>query len=133
MVVSFVICVFVLMIRRPTRATRTDTLFPYTTLFRSPKRLQSVPSACSFHQLADIGQMPSHRRRRRHRGRQQMRARTRTLAADEIAVGGGRAALFRRHLVRVHRQDNPTNRPAPLEPPLDEKPVMSFHFGPKLD
>src|SRR3546814_2802926 len=25
-----------LMIRRPTRATRTDTLFPYTTLFRSP-------------------------------------------------------------------------------------------------
>src|SRR3546814_19954314 len=26
---------FFLMIRRPTRATRTDTLFPYTTLFRS--------------------------------------------------------------------------------------------------
>src|SRR3546814_16068615 len=28
-------CVFVLMIRRPPRSTRTDTLFPYTTLFRS--------------------------------------------------------------------------------------------------
>src|SRR3546814_13147800 len=27
--------VFVLMIRRPPRSTRTDTLFPYTTLFRS--------------------------------------------------------------------------------------------------
>src|SRR3546814_12534821 len=27
---------FVLMIRRPPRSTRTDTLFPYTTLFRSP-------------------------------------------------------------------------------------------------
>src|SRR3546814_8966055 len=26
------------MIRRPPRATRTDTLFPYTTLFRSPGR-----------------------------------------------------------------------------------------------
>src|SRR3546814_16925032 len=26
------------MIRRPPRSTRTDTLFPYTTLFRSPKR-----------------------------------------------------------------------------------------------
>src|SRR3546814_6170702 len=26
-----------LMIRRPPRSTRTDTLFPYTTLFRSPK------------------------------------------------------------------------------------------------
>src|SRR3546814_15284916 len=34
---SFVICVtvFFLMIRRPPRSTRTDTLFPYTTLFRS--------------------------------------------------------------------------------------------------
>src|SRR3546814_6095446 len=30
-------CVFFfLMIRRPPRSTRTDTLFPYTTLFRSP-------------------------------------------------------------------------------------------------
>src|SRR3546814_9047438 len=30
--------VFFLMIRRPPRATRTDTLFPYTTLFRSRRR-----------------------------------------------------------------------------------------------
>src|SRR3546814_5305437 len=30
---------FFLMIRRPPRSTRTDTLFPYTTLFRSPSRL----------------------------------------------------------------------------------------------
>src|SRR3546814_3494681 len=29
---------FFLMIRRPPRSTRTDTLFPYTTLFRSPRR-----------------------------------------------------------------------------------------------
>src|SRR3546814_14138421 len=28
--------IFFLMIRRPPRSTRTDTLFPYTTLFRSP-------------------------------------------------------------------------------------------------
>src|SRR3546814_10781383 len=34
---------FFLMIRRPPRSTRTDTLFPYTTLFRSRLRL-SVPS-----------------------------------------------------------------------------------------
>src|SRR3546814_9254238 len=35
-VVSFdACCVFFLMIRRPPRSTRTDTLFPYTTLFRS--------------------------------------------------------------------------------------------------
>src|SRR3546814_11695426 len=36
-VYSLVVCVvfFFLMIRRPPRSTRTDTLFPYTTLFRS--------------------------------------------------------------------------------------------------
>src|SRR3546814_13176040 len=32
---GLVYCVFFLMIRRPPRSTRTDTLFPYTTLFRS--------------------------------------------------------------------------------------------------
>src|SRR3546814_19077763 len=31
------------MIRRPPRSTRTDTLFPYTTLFRSAGRLRCVP------------------------------------------------------------------------------------------
>src|SRR3546814_15388263 len=35
-------CLFVLMIRRPPRSTRTDTLFPYTTLFRS---VSTVPSS----------------------------------------------------------------------------------------
>src|SRR3546814_15030333 len=30
--------IFFLMIRRPPRSTRTDTLFPYTTLFRSSRR-----------------------------------------------------------------------------------------------
>src|SRR3546814_20339837 len=32
----FRLSLFFLMIRRPPRSTRTDTLFPYTTLFRSP-------------------------------------------------------------------------------------------------
>src|SRR3546814_5180833 len=31
------------MIRRPPRSTRTDTLFPYTTLFRSTPRLNDAP------------------------------------------------------------------------------------------
>src|SRR3546814_14521033 len=31
-----IVCFFFLMIRRPPRSTRTDTLFPYTTLFRFP-------------------------------------------------------------------------------------------------
>src|SRR3546814_11823285 len=33
-----------LMIRRPPRSTRTDTLFPYTTLFRSAKAARNSPS-----------------------------------------------------------------------------------------
>src|SRR3546814_8144888 len=35
MYVSLLFLIFFLMIRRPPRSTRTDTLFPYTTLFRS--------------------------------------------------------------------------------------------------
>src|SRR3546814_2782624 len=34
---------FFLMIRRPPRSTRTDTLFPYTTLFRSQPALHAGP------------------------------------------------------------------------------------------
>src|SRR3546814_19966959 len=34
---------FFLMIRLPPRSTRTDTLFPYTTLFRSPEEPLSLP------------------------------------------------------------------------------------------
>src|SRR3546814_18019654 len=37
------------MIRRPPRSTRTDTLFPYTTLFRSPRHSrQGWTGACVF-------------------------------------------------------------------------------------
>src|SRR3546814_11507552 len=39
----FSILFFFLMIRRPPRSTRTDTLFPYTTLFRSSP-LQASPA-----------------------------------------------------------------------------------------
>src|SRR3546814_7138869 len=57
---SELFCVF-LMIRRPPRSTRTDTLFPYTTLFRSADRPQ---------QIADtrLGRRPTVVRRRLHRG-----------------------------------------------------------------
>src|SRR3546814_1360595 len=43
--VLFVSFVFFLMIRRPPRSTRTDTLFPYTTRFRSPRQPAAVLSA----------------------------------------------------------------------------------------
>src|SRR3546814_20013512 len=40
-VLFFILVLYImfLMIRRPPRSTRTDALFPYTTLFRSPRRL----------------------------------------------------------------------------------------------
>src|SRR3546814_1899609 len=41
---------FFLMIRRPPRSTRTDTLFPYTTLFRSWQR--STPCATAWRRPA---------------------------------------------------------------------------------
>src|SRR3546814_14495429 len=72
------------MIRRPPRSTRTDTLFPYTTLFRSQRRQQHCRSTtttpatatalvasflfscrslrdntrCACHAFASLGQLP---------------------------------------------------------------------------
>src|SRR3546814_11749556 len=37
LLISFCVVFVFVMIRRPPRSTRTDTLFPYTTLFRSPE------------------------------------------------------------------------------------------------
>src|SRR3546814_15216022 len=68
-----VFCIFFfLMIRRPPRSTRTDTLFPYTTLFRSsrrrPDRDDDVPRT-GPRRLLHRGELPreaalGHRRRR---------------------------------------------------------------------
>src|SRR3546814_4949256 len=44
---SYLYIFFCLMIRRPPRSTRTDTLFPYTTLFRSCSRMRSTPVSAS--------------------------------------------------------------------------------------
>src|SRR3546814_13373740 len=46
----FSVCFFFLMIRRPPRSTRTDTLFPYTTLFRS--------HGCWSHPVPRTGPVP---------------------------------------------------------------------------
>src|SRR3546814_13794083 len=49
---DLLLCCFFLMIRRPPRSTRTDTLFPYTTLFRSGS---GAMLAGAIHSLADTG------------------------------------------------------------------------------
>src|SRR3546814_17037523 len=45
------------MIRRPPRSTRTDTLFPYTTLFRSPAFLALVPGC--LNEAETLGRPPT--------------------------------------------------------------------------
>src|SRR3546814_2260963 len=41
------------MIRRPPRSTRTDTLFPYTTLFRSPGQRGCAKMSCHLRAIAN--------------------------------------------------------------------------------
>src|SRR3546814_16730135 len=54
---------FFLLVRRPPRATRTSTLFPYTTLFRS--QFQHIDATCGQWVLRQYGQadIPAHPRR----------------------------------------------------------------------
>src|SRR3546814_14695965 len=72
-------CFFFLMRRRPPRSTRTDTLFPYTTLFRSC-RAAAGDGALLHRQcgdaLFDIGEARAFRRRR-------------AIAAAPAPAGGG--------------------------------------------
>src|SRR3546814_6333816 len=66
---SLLLFLFVLMIRRPPRSTRTDTLFPYTTLFRSqPSTVPPIftPSPLRF---APLRQRENRLPRRPLRGR----------------------------------------------------------------
>src|SRR3546814_6644016 len=50
------------MIRRPPRSTRTDTLFPYTTLFRSPRDGRCRRRQAATHRQAARDRHPGRRR-----------------------------------------------------------------------
>src|SRR3546814_20457544 len=87
---------FFLMIRRPPRSTRTDTLFPYTTLFRSRQALQPL----------QIEQ--------RDTGRFRKGDGAVSLEAREAAAHGlhGKAEIVG-NVAPCHRQRDRTGRPAP--------------------
>src|SRR3546814_13814172 len=76
---------FFLMIRRPPRSTRTDTLFPYTTLFRA-RHLAPPPrreDRDGLPRLWPAGQRADQRRQYRiDAGREEVRSRTRLLPRD---------------------------------------------------
>src|SRR3546814_20437735 len=77
------------MIRRPPRSTRTDTLFPYTTLFRSVEldQAESVAERIGEHRLSAIGQVQCLALLHRAGG---------TGARDRIAqVGDGKIGMHR--------------------------------------
>src|SRR3546814_1288378 len=56
------------MIRRPPRSTRTDTLFPYTTLFRSNRDVDARfdPDGYLYARHAGLGRLPCHAGARRN-------------------------------------------------------------------
>src|SRR3546814_20476044 len=69
---------FFLLIRRPPRSTRTDTLFPYTTLFRSPARHSSFRRRC---------RRSSRSRRARARGRARRKGSSNVSFGTILSVG----------------------------------------------
>src|SRR3546814_3111778 len=97
------------MIRRPPRSTRTDTLFPYTTLFRSrrrPRRRAPPPRKTN--------PLPALRRRRRQRPQPTAPA-TRRAAGHEIArqARAGRKAAkatWRASILKIRDAPPPTTK-----------------------
>src|SRR3546814_20527799 len=96
------ICCFFLMIRRPPRATRTDTLFPYTTLFRSPRQAYRFLEGLYLQVLRfQAGDRRGHLRRPvvRHPRRGRTGARQERLGASTTSKYGGKIDVPERRAV----------------------------------
>src|SRR3546814_1447348 len=134
MLLLFVIHLFFLIIRRPPLSTRSDTLFPYTPLFRSDAGARSVhrlrnraPHRCRradpwrWLRLADAqarphGRQPPLRRRRDLRRRAAAGVRG-PAPRPVLGVAGRRRQLRRGHLVRAppaRRRAHRSGRAHPL-------------------
>src|SRR3546814_7693978 len=82
--------IFFLMIRRPPRSTRTDTLFPYTTLFRSRRELDAREVRLSWRARRADG-VVGHG------------------AVERTAANAGRAIVRRRRRLSVPRSEEHTS------------------------
>src|SRR3546814_21119376 len=99
---------FYLRIRRPPRATRTDTLFPYTTLFRSNGARQAADvDGEAFEAFDEIGEMLAREQRGRtykrdlnprHRGDEGGAERDLGLAEPDVAADEPVHRAARRHV-----------------------------------
>src|SRR3546814_10604956 len=104
-----IVLFFFLMIRRPPRSTRTDTLFPYTTLFRSvAAKIKSRRGRSPDQRNSAVSGLRPRRPSQRGQAIQQRDPeRLRQLGADRgavVAVGGEHLALHRVLLGHQHRQ-----------------------------
>src|SRR3546814_16832272 len=100
------VSLFFFMERRPPRSTRTDTLLPYTTLFRSLARVQGCRRRAAAPLPAHASDRTRHRAAARH-GHAHPRHRT----ADRLEQPGH----VRPHLPRHHRRNTaPTARAAEI-------------------
>mmetsp|Transcript_21030 Transcript_21030/g.62929 ORF Transcript_21030/g.62929 Transcript_21030/m.62929 type:complete len:464 (-) Transcript_21030:754-2145(-) len=84
-------------------------------------------------ELAHVGETPRNGGRRCHCGGHEVRAATGALAALEVAVGRGRAALARLQLVGVHGQAHGAAGLAPVKARLDEDLVKALSLCLSLD
>src|SRR3546814_18458622 len=104
------------MIRRPPRSTRTDTLFPYTTLFRSRE-----PALCGpvlFRPASGAGTREGVMRCPYH-GSMTTRSRDRAIPAPPPQFGHSHTLLpLLLVLLSLATRDAPTPSPAPAHPPL---------------
>src|SRR3546814_12596422 len=117
------------MIRRPPRSTRTDTLFPYTTLFRSEPTLWAIHTATSpifvgAHPVSDRGaadrayRLPEHRLELIALRVVQRGAVTRTqIVALAVLFAGGRDHHRHRRMAQRDLQEH-------LSPCTDRKSVV---------
>src|SRR3546814_17912179 len=80
-----VVCFFFLMIRRPPRSTRTDTLFPYTTLFRSRQGLANSAGPGGVRRSSS-GRLLTEPASRRHHGGARTFMRPAALVAFLVAL-----------------------------------------------
>src|SRR3546814_1666594 len=117
----FVFFVFFLIIRRPPRSTRTDTLFPYTTLFRSGSgaaHLRPEADQSEGARLREAGQLGGHRHggcrgrqgaRRRHprRGQHWRHRRSEEHTSELQSLMRISYAVF---CLKKKRKDNKTTR-----------------------
>src|SRR3546814_12824881 len=112
------LCLFFLIIRRPPRSTRTDTLFPYTTLFRSDRGGRLSGGAGKDARLAAAPfRQATQGEQARGRGARTRPAQAATHAGDHSTRGGGSRSQARRlaSALAAHRTPGRGGR-APLVP-----------------